>query len=343
MLEIDGIKGGGQILRTSIGLSALTGIPIRIKNIRKGKPKTQGLMVQHLEGILAVAKLCGAEVTNARIGSTEIEFVPKEIRSEDLEIKISTAGSISLLFQSLQIPAAFGEKEIKIKIKGGSTASSWSPPVHYTQNVFLPIVRKMGYEAEINIIKEGFYPKGGAEVEIFVKPVKKLSALELIERGEFKEIEIFSVVGSLDESICDREIKHASKHLTEKGFPKIVSKKKVERTFSQGNVLNIFSRFENTVLGSNSLGERGMLAEKVAEESVEGIIKSINSNSCLDKHMSDQIIPFIALAEGKSKIKIEEMTEHITTNIEITEKILGVKFSKENNILEVDGIRFNIK
>jgi len=341
MIIIDGREAGGQMLRTALGLSAITGKPIKIINIRGARQGCIGLKTQHLEGVLAVAQLCNAEVKGAILGSTEIEFVPKRLENKNLNIKISTAGSLSLLYQSLQIPAAFTDGEVKIHVTGGSTASAWSPPVQYTQNVFLPIVRKMGYDAEIKIIKEGFYPKGGAEAEIIVQPVKKLKPIQLNELGKFLFIKGISVVGQLPEHVATRQADGAKKFFTEKGFENIDIKTKVFDTLSPGTSITLWVETENSVLGSNNLGKRGVKAEKIGRGAAEELFRSIQSKSALDKFMTDQLLPFMALANGKSSAKVEEITDHCKTNISICEHLLGCKFSVEQRekIIEVEGVK----
>jgi len=342
MIVIDGKEAGGQILRTAVGLSAITGRPIKVINIRGARAQA-GLKTQHLEGVLGVAQLCDAEVKGAYLGSKEIEFTPKKLEAKELNIKISTAGSISLLFQSLQIASAFTGDIVKINVTGGSTASSWSPTIHYVKNVFLPIVGKMGYKAEIEIIREAFYPKGGAEVKIIVYPVKKLKSICLTNPGKALRIRGVSVAGSLPKDVAERQASAAVKVLREYGFDDIRISSQVANTLSPGTSITLWAECENTVLGNDNIGKKGVRAEIIGEECAKGLIKSIESNAALDKFMSDQIIPFLALAYGESEVSIEEFTEHVNTNMIVCEKLLGVKFEKENKKIKVNGIGFESK
>lgn len=342
MIIIDGKEAGGQILRTALGLSAIIGEPIKVINIRGTKKGGVGLKTQHLEGVLTIAKLCNAEVKGATLGSTEIEFIPKKLENKELNIRISTAGSIGLLYQSLQIPSAFTDNIVKIHVNGGSTASLWSPPITYVQNVFLPIVRKMGYNAEIKVIKHGFYPKGGAEVEIIVHPIQKLNAIKLTSPGKIEKINGISVAGSLPEHIAIRQAESAKKYLLERNFKDVEIKAETVKTYSQGTSITLWAECENSILGFDYIGKRGVRAETIGEECAKGLVRSLKSSAALDKFMSDQILIFLALAEGESKIKVEEITEHCETNIRVTEQILGVKFEidKENKKIEVEGIGY---
>jgi RNA 3'-terminal phosphate cyclase (ATP)/RNA 3'-terminal phosphate cyclase (GTP) len=341
LIVIDGKEAGGQILRTALGLSAITSKPIKVINIRGAKKGGVGLKTQHLEGVLAVAQLCNAEVKGAALGSTEIEFIPKKLENKELNVKISTAGSIGLLYQSLQIPAAFTDDIVRINVNGGSTASLWSPPITYIQNVFLPIVRKMGYNAEIKIIKHGFYPKGGSETEIIVYPIKKLNTIKLTSPGKVNRIKGISICSSLlPKHIVERQTNSAIKTLKDYGFDDIRISSQAVKTLSPGTSITLWAECENTILGSDNIGKKGVRAEVIGEECAKKLIRTIESQAALDKFMSDQILIFLALADGISEIKVEEITDHVKTNISVCEQILGCKFKvdEKDRRIEVDGI-----
>ena len=180
MLEIDGsyLEGGGQIARTAVALSAITRQPCRIFNIRKGRPKP-GLKPQHLNSIQAAAKLCNGNLKGDRIESTEIEFYPKEIEGGKHRIDVGTAGSIGLVLQTLIPICLFADKEVELEIKGG-TDVKWAPNIEYFKEVFCKSLRKMEIEIETEIVRYGFYPKGGGLVRVKIKPCKKLKPLNRI-------------------------------------------------------------------------------------------------------------------------------------------------------------------
>ncbi len=326
MITIDGSIGeaGGQILRTAIGLSALLLKPVRIINIRKNR-SNPGLKAQHLTGVQVAGEFTNAEIKGLELHSTEIEFIPKSHNIKSRKVDIGTAGSIGLLLQTLTPLLIFADKEVTLDIIGG-TAGLGSPTIQYMQHVTFPVLNKLGVPLpDIEIIREGFYPKGQGEVKITFHPVEKLNSVKLLERGEIKSIQGVSVVGSLPDDIATRQANNAKKTLVEHGYPDARIEKKVVDTASPGTSITLWSECENSILGSDTTGKLGKPAGKVGEECAQELIKSLESNAALDRWMSDQIIPFLALAK-RSEVKVEDITEHCGTNMLVTEQILEMKF-----------------
>lgn len=339
IVQGDMLEGGGQILRTATALSALSKKPCRIVNIRANRPKP-GLREQHLQGLLAVAKLCNGSVKNAFVGSKEIEFYPGNIFEKQVEVSIQTAGSITLVLQSLMTAAAFARDNVEIKIKGGATNTSWSPPADYTRNVFFPLLEKTGYITDLEIKRRGFYPKGGAEIICNLKPVKKLQNICLESRGDVKVIKGVSVCSNLPESVARRQKISAENILRRAGYETEI-KEEVVRSHSAGSAAVLWAECNNSVIGADALGEIKKSAENVGKEAAEKMIIQLQNGFSLDLHAADQIIPYIALAEGESSITTSEITEHVLTNIAICEKMLGVKFSVQENRISVEGCSFS--
>ena len=338
MIELDGAIGYGQVLRTTIALSALTLQPIRIFNIRINRPNP-GLRPQHLTGVLEAAKLCHAEVKNAKIGSTEITFIPKRLDIPDrIIIDIKTAGSITLLLQTILPIVIFSNKKVSLTIFGGTDVPG-SPTINYYKKVFTYYLEKFGVSLKINVEKYGFYPKGGGKVNVEVDGVKNLNSVRFVERGELKEISAFSIVSKelQKAKVAERQLSGLESVLGEmKGSYQYVD------TLSIGTSLLAVAEYENCILGKDGLGEKGKRAEDVGKEVGLELKKSIESDACLDKFMADQILIFAALAEGISEFTIEEFSEHVNTNILTCEKILNVKFEKEGNKIRVGGIGFSL-
>ncbi len=336
MIEIDGAIGYGQVLRTAIALSALMLRPIRIFNIRKGRPKP-GLMAQHLTGVKIAGEFCNADIKGLQLGSTEVEFIPKSFAVSDKKIDIGTAGQISLLLQTLTPLLIFSKKPVNLEIVGG-TAGLGAPTIQYIKHVTFPLLTKLGVKMpEIEIDREGFYPKGGGRIKIKFQPVEKLNAIEIMEQGEIKSIKGLSICGKLPEKIAERQADAARKKLLDHGFEADIEHFSVN-TLSPGTSITLWAECQNTILGADKIGKRGMPAEKIGQMAAMELIKSIQSGAGLDKFMADQIIPFLALADGRSKIKVEEITKHCRTNMVVTEQILGVKFDVKDKIISVNGL-----
>ncbi|MEM5829604.1 MAG: RNA 3'-terminal phosphate cyclase [Candidatus Aenigmatarchaeota archaeon] len=340
MILIDGAEGWGQVLRTSIALSALTLKPVRVINIRATRPKP-GLMPQHLTGIKIAAEFCDAEVSGLEYGSMEVEFRPKKFDVKDKTIDIGTAGSISLLLQTLTPMLVFANKKVTLEIIGG-TAGLGSPTIEFTKFVTFPILNKLGLPLpEIEILKQGFYPRGGGRVRITFTPIKLLTSVNLTDPGKILAIKGISIAGSLPESVALRQAEAAKQVLS-----KITENVQIQHfsvaTYSQGTSITLWAETENSILGVDNLGKRGVRAEDIGRTAAQDLMKSIQSKAALDKFMADQIIPFLALAHGKSLVTVEEITQHCISNIFVCEKILGCKFSvdKINRRIEVEGINF---
>ncbi len=335
MIEISGdyLEGGGSIVRTAVALSAVTGKPCRITNIR-AKRANPGLQAQHATAVSAVAKLCDAQVKGNEIGSTELEFHPKGIRGGSLSLNVGTAGSTALVLQALMIPAIRCEKPLDIKITGG-TLNRWAPSIEYLQNVTMGILKKMGYKGEIALRRHGFYPKGGGEIESVISP-SILLPIELTKRG--KVMQVFgNCIASKDLAsvkVAERMQKFARERLF-KNF-QIVPEIKTEYVdaYSTGGGCGFFVLYENSIIGVNAIAERGKSAEKVASEAVTSLIKNHASLAPIDEHMADQLIPYMALA-GKSKVKVAKVSNHTRTNIWVCEQFLDAKFDVNEKEREI--------
>lgn len=336
-IQGDTLEGGGSILRVSSALSALTQKPFKITKVRANRDQP-GLKPQHLTGLRILAELCSARVEGARIGSCEVSFFPKEFCPENKLYKwdIGTAGSVSLVLQSLMIPAAFAG--LKFEITGGTNVK-FSPPMDYLINVTLPMLEKTGYEADIRVVKRGFYPEGGGLVHGEIKRIKKLKPINLIGRESLKRICGASIASGLPEHIAQRQKESAEKFLRLK-FPNtdIDIATELSHGPSKGSAVVLWAECENSVLGADAMGEIGKRAEQVGEEAAKRLFEELRTNSAIDRHLADQLIPFIGIADGESTIKTTEITNHTLTNIHVAEKFLGPRFELSGSSIKAKVI-----
>lgn len=345
MIEIDGSygEGGGSLLRISTAFSALTGKPISIKNIRSGRPKP-GLMPQHFHSVKAIGQLCQAKIMGLEIGSEEIKFIPGPLKNGKFKVDMKTAGSTSLVLQAFMIPAFFAPGPVEIIIKGG-TDVKWAPPFDYIQNVTIPIIRSMGCKIQLELIQRGYYPRGGGIIKARITPTAKLRPLNLL-KIEIKDIKGISYCNRLPQHVAQRQAQKAEEILNPFGYPVKIDVKFYNESLSPGSGIVLWAEGEDLngesanrgtksnkngnktysiSLGSSSLGSPGKRAEIVGEEAANELIKNISHKAPLDKYMTDQIIPYMAIA-GHSSFKTGELTMHALTNIYAASQIMKTNF-----------------
>ncbi len=329
ILEIDGSfgEGGGQILRTALSLSCITGIPFRLYNIRKARKKP-GLMPQHLTCVNAIAEIAGAELSGNEKGSTELTFIPERMKAGDYYFDIKTAGSSSLVFQTLLPPLIFADGESRITISGG-THVPFSPPYHYISEVFIPMLRRLGIKIDASIEKYGFYPKGGGRVRFMIMPVREIRGLEMIHRGRLKLVYGYSCVGRLPLSIATRQrdslLKEIHSYTPEIDVLEVPSG-------GEGTFVFLKAEHDNTIAGFSSIGMRGKRAEDVGAEVAKEFQEFENTSSCLDPHLADQIVLYLALSHKDSSFTTSCITQHLITNLYVIEKFMKLEYHIEGDI-----------
>ncbi len=348
MVSLDGNhgEGGGQIIRTALALSTIKQKAFEISGIRKGRPQP-GLKNQHLFCIKALEKLCNAQTEGAEPGSQYLKYLPGKIKPKTISIDIGTAGSITLLLQSLLIPSIFSPSKLRLKITGG-TDTKWSPQFDYFNNIIIPQLRRYA-DIECSLEKRGYYPKGQGNVDIKIKSkfkdIKEAPQIKLTEQYQIVQLKGIShaSVDLQKANVAERQASSAKLHLSKLNCH-IDIQTQYQDTASTGSGITlwaIFSKdpdeidiFNPIRVGADSLGERGKRAEDVGREAAEQLIKEIYSRAPVDKHLADNLIPFLALTG--SKIKTSEITNHTLTNIYTCEQFLGsiFKIDKKNNIIE---------
>ncbi len=320
-------EGGGSIVRLAVGLSVLTGKSIRIVKIRANR-KNPGLRAQHLAGVKAAAELCGGS-SHCEIGSTELDFKPSDKFKDFLEVEVPTAGSIGLVLQTLQIACLKARKPVEVIIKGGATFGLWAPPIPYLQRVTFPILKRIGYKINCHVERHGFYPKGGGRVKVIFRP-GKLEPLNLKRNGD-KIVNAFSVASRAlgKRRVAERMVEGVEKVLSDY----IVN---VEKYYvpsdSPGCGLVLWHQSGNCILGSDAIGELKVRSEELGEKAAKDLLSVIKSDATVDPYLSDQLIPFLAIAGGEIR---GEVTNHTKTNIWLVKQFLDCDFKVEEGRIKV--------
>ncbi len=345
MIEIDGSQksGSGTILRLSIAFSSITGKPIRIYNIRQNRPQP-GLRPQHLEAVLTAAKLCNAYVEGARISSRELLYEPKDIKGGKFEAEIGTAGSISMLIMTVLPICIFAKSTVHLHISKGGTDVQHAPTINYMQSVFMPVLKQMGITASITVLKYGYYPKGMGEVTLTVEPCRELNPLVLEEPGKIKAVKGISVCPFLAEKrVAERQAAAAKEYLKERGCSadiRIVNDR--SNPLQKGSSIVLWAETDKgALLGADAIGELQKTSEAVGREAAEKLWQEISSGATVDMHLADMLVPYIALAPGRSIYLTRMFSDHLDSNIWLSEIFLGTKFriEKIKELYKVEKVR----
>ena len=326
MIRLDGShgEGGGQILRSALGLSAITGRPVRIDNVR-AKRRKPGLAPQHLTTVLAIAEICDAEVTGAELRSTAIEFHPRrsvqpgqynfDVASV---IKGGSAGSAPLIMQALTVPLALSGGPSQITIHGG-THVSWSPSYDYLCDVWLPMLRQIGISAALTLRRCGWYPVGGGQIDCSITgSTRPLEALRLQEPGSLTRVTGRAIVSKLPGHIAHRMVSQASDMLSDAGIDSEILAEDLDAP-SPGTGIFLTALFEHVRGGFAGLGERGKPAEAVATEAVEALLAHVQSGAAIEDHLADQLILPLSIAGNISDYTVRRPTSHLKTHAWLVE------------------------
>ncbi len=325
MLTIDGSngEGGGQILRTAIAYSVYTHTPIEITNIRAKRP-IPGLRPQHYTAISCMQALCNAEVTGLAIGSPTIQFSPGEVRTGTYTFDIGTAGNITLIFQACLLGALKTTGPLTINLTGG-TDVLWAPSWDYFAHVFLPLVKRMGVNAEASLKKRGYYPRGGGEASLTISPSTSLQPFVVETPETFTVIDGIIHSSGLPEHVAAR-MKHAI--IKEATAASLEARVQVETMTSPsvGTGVTVWSSTDRTILGAAVLGERRLPAEQVGRTAVQRLVADIRAGATLDQYSVDQVLPYMVACPQRSACLIRECSSHTKTNIWLLQQFQPRRF-----------------
>ena len=328
MLHLDGShgEGGGQILRTALSCSAWLGVPVRLENIRTGRPKP-GLRPQHLTAVQALARVSRAEVTGAEMGSQALTFRPRRPQPGhylfDVAEKTGSAGSVTLIAQALLPPLLQAPRPSTLILRGG-THVPWSPPAHYLEHVFLPALALMGAGISMTLGRWGWYPRGGGEIRLEIAPARSWTPVDWRTPAPPGSFRALSAASRLPKHVRRRQADRLRERLG-RDFP-------VETLAANGLDPGSLVLVWGPRAGFDALGARGKPAERVADEAADAYLTFRQRGGVVDPHLADQLLLYLALARGASTITTPEITSHLLTNLWVLEQFLGPIFQVQGDL-----------
>lgn len=326
MIELDGSvgEGGGQVLRSALTLSMITGQPFRIVNIRARRAKP-GLMRQHLVAVQAAAQVSGAAVTGAEVGSQALSFVPGPLKPGDYQFAIGTAGSCTLVLQTLLPALLYCDKPSTIRISGG-THNPMASPAEFLQRAYCRVLQAMGGQIDIDVVRSGFFPAGGGVLVASVAPCSGLRPLELASRGKRLASCAESIVAGVPASVARRELECIG---TGMGWsePQLLVRN-LPADQGPGNALLITLEHEHVTEVFTAFGEKTVRAEAVAKSVLQDVRRYIASAAAVGEHSADQLMLPMALAGG-GRFSVERVTQHALTNADIIGRFLPISIGFE--------------
>jgi RNA 3'-terminal phosphate cyclase (ATP) len=315
-IELDGSmgEGGGQVLRTSLALSLLTGRAFHLRNVRAGRAKP-GLQPQHLKSVQAAAEVGQATTRGASLGSSDLEFQPGAVRAGAYRFDIGTAGATGLVLHTVYLPLALhGGAPSELTLVGGTHVTT-SPSFHFLDSTWRRYLEQFGLHVALRLVRPGFYPRGGGTVRAPVQPCAGLRGVTLPARGPVRATG-FSAVAGLDRNIARRQARRATQRLERFGLDVELREESWEG--GPGTVVHIELDTRPAPTSFFALGARGKPAEAVADEAADQVLDYVRAGEALvDAHSADQIVLPLAWAEGPSEYSVAEVTAHLTTNIAV--------------------------
>ena len=330
MMEIDGSmgEGGGQVLRTSLALSAITGQSLHLYNIRAGREKP-GLQPQHMEAVKAAAAICGGKVRGAALNSQQIFFEPGPLHAGRYRFDTGTAGAATLVLQTVFLPLARAGSSSNLSLAGG-THVPFAPCYQYLERQWLATLLSCGMWARMSLEQAGFYPQGGGQMDVQIRSVASIQPLERLERGSLVRIRGISAVANLDENIGRRQKLQALRRLEP-----VCPDSKIETIHmpspGKGTMLLLQAEFEQSSCCYFSLGSLGKRAEIVADEAVDALLAFLATDGAVDEYLADQLLLPLALADGVSRLRTGRVTRHLLTNAAVIRRFLPAQITIEGS------------
>lgn len=328
MIELDGAagEGGGQILRSALALSMITGTPFRIRDIRANRTKP-GLMRQHLVAVQAAAQVSGARVAGAELGSSELSFIPGPIRGGEYHFAIGSAGSCTLVLQTVVLALLQAPQPSTVRISGG-THNAMAPPVQFLEHAYLPLLACMGAEVDIDLRRYGFYPAGGGEVIATVRPCAQLRQLSLMDRGSYIAAHADAYVAGLPQSVGTRELSCVGEAMQWGGEHLRLHRLPGEQ--GPGNAVLITLEYEHVTEVCAGFGAKAVRAEAVAQEAIAQAQAYMASDAAAGEHLADQLMLPMALAGG-GRFTASTVSSHAETNAEVIARFLPLTIDFERS------------
>jgi RNA 3'-terminal phosphate cyclase (ATP) len=327
---IDGSKGegGGQILRSALTLSMITGKPFEITGIRAGRKKP-GLLRQHLMAVQAAAQISGASVEGAHLGSTTLHFSPGAIRGGDYVFDIGSAGSVTLVLQAVMLALLYADKASTVTVTGG-THNPMAPPAHFLDRTYCALLSEMGADVRIDLERFGFYPAGGGRIVAHIAPCTALRAFVLEDRGALLSITAKAVVAGVPVTVAQRELAALTSVLGPLRLPAGHTEVcDLDKGQGPGNVIMVEVRHADVTEVFTGIGERGVTSEALAEKVAAEVLAYLASGAAVCEHLADQLMLPMALA-GAGSFTTVIVSEHATTNAEVIAQFLPVKIAYES-------------
>ncbi len=326
MIIIDGSEGegGGQVLRNALALSLVTGQPFRIEKIRANRPRG-GVMRAHVTAVEAACAIGGAECEELAVGATALTFAPGAVRPGEYQFAVGTAGSTSLVLQTVLPALVLADAPSRLVLEGG-THNPYAPPFDFIERVFLPVLNRMGPRVSARLARYGFYPAGGGRIEIDIEPCVRLAPIELIERGAQQSVEAQALVAALPGEIAVRELAEVERVL---GWPEESRRiTQLPERVGPGNIVMLEARFAHITEMMSGFGKLGVSAEAVAEKAAKRMAGYLASGAAVGPHLADQLLLPMALAGGGCFTTVK-LSQHSRTAADVIGKFLPARFRFE--------------